>query len=231
VLVAGAVVPATPLLVPEVAGFSTAEAALRRHADTAVTRVLCEAPDEVTVVGVGDRTGPQHGQWDWTGFGVPLRASTGPGLQPGLGVGDWLLDRAGWTGRRRHCSVAPDETAERCRGTGAELAAGARRVALLVCGDGTARRSERAPGHLDLRSEPFDADTARALATGDTAALLRLDVGLATALMATGRAPWQVLAGAAQGEDLRAELLHDEAPYGVAYLVAVWLAATAAAAG
>lgn len=226
-LLAGAVVPATPLLVPEVGAFSIADDPLRRRAAEAVTRLLGSAPDEVVVVGVGGRTGPQHGKWDWTGFGVPLRAATGPALEPALAVGDWLLDQVGWTGRRLHRAVAPDETAERCRRTGAALAAGLRRTALLVCGDGSARRTERAPGHLDLRAGPFDADAARALASGDSDALLRLDIGLASALLAAGRAPWQVLAGAAQGARVRADLLHDEAPYGVGYLVAFWRSVSA----
>jgi hypothetical protein len=48
-------------------------------------------------------------------------------------------------------------------------------------------------------------------------------------LGASGRACWQVLAGAAtgaaasgDGKGLAGRLLYDEAPYGVGYLVASW---------
>jgi hypothetical protein len=54
------------------------------------------------------------------------------------------------------------------------------------------------------------------------AALAALDAGLAAELMATGRAAWQVLAGAA-GLERRApgEVLYSDAPFGVSYLAAV----------
>jgi hypothetical protein len=42
-------------------------------------------------------------------------------------------------------------------------------------GDGSARRSEKAPGHLDPAAAPFDAAVAAALAAGDTTALAALD--------------------------------------------------------
>ena len=43
-------------------------------------------------------------------------------------------------------------------------------VALLVMGDGSARRSVKGPGFLDERAGPFDAEVSRALAAGDVAA-------------------------------------------------------------
>ena len=65
--------------------------------------------------------------------------------------------------------------------------------------------------------------TARALGSADTAALGALDAGLARELKACGRAPWQVLAGAAEGDaGLSGALLHEDAPYGVGYVVATW---------
>ena len=57
-------------------------------------------------------------------------------------------------------------------------------------------------------------------ATGKSA-LAALDPGLAAELAVAGRAPWQVLAAAACG-DWAADLLYSDAPFGVAYHVAVW---------
>jgi aromatic ring-opening dioxygenase LigB subunit len=101
-----------------------------------------------------------------------------------------------------------------------------RPVALLVMGDGTARRGEKAPGYADPRAEAFDATVVRALAGGDPRTLADLDPTLAAELLVAGRAPWQVLAGAAlaarPGGAWRADLRYADAPYGVGYAVASW---------
>ena len=97
-------------------------------------------------------------------------------------------------------------------------------MGLLAMGDGSACRTLKAPGYLDPRAEPFDRAVTKALADADTEALLALDPALAAELMVAGRAPWQVLAGAAGGR-YRGEVLYDEAPYGVQYAVATWLTA------
>ncbi|MGH3381207.1 MAG: rRNA adenine N-6-methyltransferase family protein, partial [Actinoallomurus sp.] len=51
---------------------------------------------------------------------------------------------------------------------------------------------------------------------------IELDPALAAELRAAGRPPWQVLAGAARDGRYAGEILADEAPYGVGYLVASW---------
>lgn len=89
-------------------------------------------------------------------------------------------------------------------------------------GDASACRTLKAPGYLDERAAGFDAEAARALGTADVDALKALDVELAQELKVAGRAPWQVLAGAAEGAGLAGALLYDEAPYGVGYIVAAW---------
>ncbi len=60
---------------------------------------------------------------------------------------------------------------------------------------------------------------AAALAEADTEALLGLDPALSAELMVAGRAPWQVLAGAAEagGGSWRGDLGYVAAPYGVTY--------------
>jgi aromatic ring-opening dioxygenase LigB subunit len=107
------------------------------------------------------------------------------------------------------------------------------RVALLVMGDGSARRSEKAPGWFDHRAAAFDDAVAAALSAADVEALLRLDEGLARDLLAAGRAPWQVLAGAGSPSGLpwSAELLVNEAPFGVGYFVSSWTRAQLPSAG
>ena len=142
-----------------------------------------------------------------------------------LGLGAMLLDQAGYGGRRRLLATGQDEPASACARLGASLSSAAAapasgRTALLVIGDGSARRSLKAPGYLDSRAAAFDAEVERAVRTGDLGALLRLDQTLARDLMATGRPAWQVLAGAMQSLTLVTEVLYCGAPFGVAYLVA-----------
>ena len=136
--------------------------------------------------------GPRDAGPDGAGPG-----GAGRGLLPlSLGLGAMLLDQAGYRGLRRLIAVGQAEPADACATMGAELASGAVRTALLVMGDGSARRSLKGPGHLDPRAEPFDARVERAVRAGRLGALLELDETLARDLMATGRPAWQALAGA-----------------------------------
>ncbi len=135
----------------------------------------------------------------------------------------WLLERTGWSDAPvEGLGVGDSSTPERCVRTGQDIAARTERVALLVMGDASACRTLKAPGYLDERAAPFDAEVARALGAADMAALTALDARLAYELKVSGRAPWQVLAGAAEGADLGGSLLYEDAPYGVGYLVATW---------
>jgi hypothetical protein len=106
----------------------------------------------------------------------------------------------------------------------AGLAARAARVALLVMGDGSARRAAGVPGAADPAAEGYDADAAAAFADADPGRLARLDRSLDGELMVAGRAAWQVLAGAADGSQMRGRLRFAAAPLGVGYLVASWTA-------
>ncbi|MGA5412151.1 class III extradiol dioxygenase subunit B-like domain-containing protein [Streptomyces pseudogriseolus] len=247
-LVAAAACPCPPLLVPEVAAGAAPELDTARAACTDALGVLAAArPDLLVVVGpdAGTCDYPAGTPGSFRGFGVDLDVRLGDGggdrdrdrdgagdgdgvagreLPYGLAVGAWLLGRTGWAGapvegRGVVESLAPDA----CLAEGRRLAGRADRVALLVMGDGSACRTLKAPGYLDERAAPFDAEIARALGTADTAALRALDAGLARELKVSGRAPWQVLAGAAEGAaGLSGALLHEDAPYGVGYMVATW---------
>jgi hypothetical protein len=241
-VLAAAVCPHPPLLVPAVAAGAAFELDALRSACAAVVRRLVDLEPESVVV-VGDSPvaidADESAFGSLAGFGVDLRvgaaadgspsagaASARPLLPLSLTIGAWLLDQAGWNGPRRYRGLIDTTTSEDAAALGAALAVGSERVAVLVMGDGSARRSTTAPGYLDERAALFDATVASALATADTAALLSLDAGLATELLAAGRAPWQVLGGlisadeSTSGRSWTGDLLVDVAPYGVGYLVA-----------
>ncbi|MFG3348515.1 hypothetical protein ACGF1Z_26090 [Streptomyces sp. NPDC048018] len=233
-LVAAAVCPCPPLLVPAVAAGAAPELAEARTACSDALGVLAASrPDRLVVIGPADEDArgvfPAGSSGTFAGFGVDLtvRLGDGPGgdrpLPPSLAVAGWLLEHTDWSGAPvEGLGVGEPLEAARCAATGREIAGSAERVALLVMGDGSACRTLKAPGYLDERAEAFDAAAARALGAADRAALLALDERLAHELKAAGRAPWQVLAGAAEGADLAGRLLYEDAPYGVGYFVAAW---------
>ncbi|MEU0029410.1 class III extradiol dioxygenase subunit B-like domain-containing protein [Streptomyces sp. NPDC006335] len=233
-LVAAAVCPCPPLLVPEVAAGAAPELDAARAACMDALGVLAASrPDLLVVVGPAGRSGrgvlPEGTRGSFRGFGVEVEVRLGRDgesereLPTSLAVAAWLLERTGWSDAPiEGLGVGEPLEPERCIQTGRDIAARAERVALLVMGDASACRTLKAPGYLDERAAPFDAEVARALGEADVAALRALDTELAYALKASGRACWQVLAGAAEGAGLGGSLLYEDAPYGVGYMVATW---------
>jgi hypothetical protein len=184
--------------------------------------------DSLLIVGSGPVTGTRYGAaagGSFGPYGAPgVRVGSGePVLPLSLAMGSWLVSQSKAAGLpRTSITVAADEAVETCLQLGREVAASNDRVALLVMGDGSARRSEHSPVHLHPRAEIFDSTVAAALHLADTTTLAALDPELAQELQAAGRAPWQVLAGATAGAGLTGNLLYHAAPYGVGYFVASW---------
>jgi hypothetical protein len=258
VLIAAAVCPHPPVLIPAAMGTAGAgpELADLRAACTAAARGLVRAgPDLIVIVGSGpvSRTYPWPSAASLYRYGVPWATSPGPSVLPlSLTAGTWLLTgafapaRAGGTGGAGTSradraeagaaavlmrAVAVSAPPGACLRLGVRLAGLAPRVAMLVMGDASAKKAIGVPGAPDPEAEGYDARIAAALAAADAGPLARLDPAQAAELRVTGRAPWQVLAGAAAGtQGLRGLLRHHSAPYDVTYLVASWAAGPAAAA-
>ena len=228
-VVAAAVCPHPPLLVPELAAGAAAELDDLRAACSVVVQALAAAgPEALVLVGSGVGTGERYEGTpggSFAGYGAPqVRVGGGPdaGLPLSLLIGAWLVERSAAARLpRTSITVAADASPAACRDLGAELGGDPRRLALLVMGDGSARRSEHAPLHLHPRAEVFDEAVAFALARADAETLAALDPGLAAELGAAGRGPWQVLAAATPGE-WRGAVHYAAAPYGVGYVVASW---------
>jgi hypothetical protein len=215
VLVAAAVCPHPPLLVPELASGAAAEMdEVRSRCSAAVDRLRATGPDLLVVVGAD--VGPRATSLRPWGVDVPVDVPEPLPLP--LLVGGWLTRGV----VRSFVAVATDLDPQECAALGSELSAAADRVALLVMGDGSARHHEKAPGYLDARAAPYDVQVADALSRTDTDALLALDPAEAQALLVAGRAPWQVLAGAASGAGLSAADAFFTAPYGVGYHLVTW---------
>ena len=142
-LVAAAVCPHPPLLVPGVAAGATGETDdLRAACDAAVAAMVATGPDLVVVVGAADRMGPfGTGAWgSLRAYGVrstsaarrgrsDAEVAPTPTLPLSLTLGRWLLDRAPSTGATDAVllfGVAADADRDRCLELGAALAGRAR---------------------------------------------------------------------------------------------------------
>lgn len=239
-LIAAAVCPHPPLLVPEATGASGPGLAelerLRAACLQAVAALAAESPDLIAVVGGAPRTVeyPPDAPATLGHFGIPFaigEASPDPGDRPvlplSLTIARWLLARAAprtppaepgtaWWG------IASDARPEECRVLGEKLAALAPRVALLAMGDGPGRRARGIEAKPDHAADRYDAQVAAALADADPVALAALDPGQDGDLFVAGRAAWQVLAGAAAREPFDAELRYAATPFEVTYFAASW---------
>jgi len=223
VIITAALCPSPPLLAGEFTGRAEVLPELRDACATAVRHLLAAAPDVIAVVGAGSdpATWDPDDRLDLSAYAPPVSGAHGkPGLPLALGIGALLLDEAGYAGPRLMQAVDESAPTADCLRRGRDLAAAAARVALLAIGDGSSRRGPAAPGYLDERAVPFDDAVRRAVRDGDMAALAGLDPYLARDLMATGRAAWQVLAGAFAGARPATEISYAADPFGVAYLVA-----------
>lgn len=210
-IVAAAVCPHPPVLVPAIApGTADDLDDLRQACDDAVSALVSAQPDCIVVLGAGDlpADGDESAGGTLAAYGVDVRAGGDNHVLPlSLTIGAWLLDRAGWSGQRTYSAGVPSTDG---------------RVGLLVMADVSAKRSVKAPGFLDERAEGFDASIAKALAAGDADALTRLDVDLGRELSAVGVPALKTLGELTRDADIVANLRYDAAPLGVGYLVADW---------
>ena len=227
-LVAAALVPPTVLLVPGAAGRAEVLAEERAAAIAAVTDLLAVRPDRVVLV-VGtdpDRAGP-HRPWhpgngprgasathpSLAAAGIPGR---GPGEEPAVAVGYWLLDQAGGA-EAEVVLAAGNASVGNLRALGGR-AGGADRVAMLAVGGFSARRGQGAPLPTDPRAAAVD----DAMAAWWSGTGPEVPGDLARALAVSAWAPMHVLAGA-PAEPTSPDLRLVTWPFGATYAVATRL--------
>ena len=216
-LIAAAVCPHPPLLIPAALGAAAGEppaplAAVTDACDRAVRALLAAGPELVAVVGGGpaDREYGPGTAGSLADYGVPAVVGEGETALPlSLTVGRWLLSRAG-------IGDGQDGPELLFQAVGQQTAPGDCRKLGIMIAD---RAAQVAHGQ---QAQEYDEDVAEALAAADARWLARLDPAQDEQLLVAGRAAWQVLAGAATGTRLHGRLLCMCCPYGVTYLVATW---------
>ena len=229
-LVAAALCPAPPVLVPAVSRAAAHELDdVRAACAVAIAELLRHKDCRLTVVAAGGtRTWSPRAPAGFAAVGLALdvppltgAADGGPRLPLALTVGRWLLAQAGHAGGDdTWCTVDADGA----RALGAGVAASEQRTTMLVLGEGSSAVGPHAPLLQDDRAPAFDAAVTDVVRGGELTALGALDSDLATSLGVTGWAPWQALASAAGGQAGVGRLLTYGAPYGVGYVVGTWVA-------
>ncbi len=133
----------------------------------------------------------------------PADVARGITVPAGARIARHLLDEAGFTGE----VADPPRPAD----------------GVLVVANGTACRSEKAPGHLDERAAAFDEAIGSARRHGDGAALSTLDARLGEELWCTDVPALHRLGGIVEGPG---RVSFDDDPFGVQYWVVSWPSAS-----
>lgn len=138
--------------------------------------------------------------WSLPGFGIPIGHGTPVGLAEGMAR--WLLagraaDMVGPGGALHHYD------------------------AVLVMGDGSSSRTDKAPGHTNPAAVPFDDAVLAAIQQGNAPELAKTDLALARDVGAAGAPAWvSVAEQVAHVQTASVDLATD--PFGVLYFVARW---------
>jgi hypothetical protein len=182
---------------------------LRSACDDSVDRLAAVAAGSLLVIGAD---GPPVTPRDF----APRIPDTSDGRRPlSLMIAEWLL--RGRATNPTYVAIGADGRPESPWPETPEP------IALLVMGDGSARRSLKGPGYLDERAQLFDDAVVAALAAGSVDGLADLDLALAAELLVGGAATWVAAANLIGTErHWRGEILYADAPYGVMYAVAFW---------
>ncbi len=227
---AAAFCPQPPLLHPEVLGTAGQDMgeSLLVACSEALDRILTTDPASILVLGsaaTDEEYGPGD-SGDLFGYGVPIRLGFDGPPAPRTArlplphtLGAWLLDTAGFTGQRLGLSA----------GTKSPRLAAARvdeqRWAMLVMGDGSARRTEKSPGWYDADAVAIDDAVIEARSGGDGNGLVRLDRAVGERVLAAGLPAWHTAGEILADTPMTAQLHYADVPFGVCYVVASWVEA------
>lgn len=196
------VVPSALALLPGLASPGDPLGEVRERAQAAVAWLRQRHPGDVAVLAAPQRSD---------------NVTRGVTESPGLRIGRALLA----TPQESHEDAAAAPALDPDAVTTATPAAG-----LLVVANGTATRSEKAPGHLDERAFAFDDAIAAALHGGEPSRLGALDPALAEELWCFDAAAWRGLGQLDPTPTGPVDVDYDDDPFGVRYWVTRWTCAS-----
>jgi hypothetical protein len=248
-LIAAAMCPHPMTLIPEVSGEAGEWEGLRAACTEAIRQLnvpiwylvgkavpAANAPQLIVIVGGGETTRSFDSAAAYGTLlphGVLWRYGWGqehPEAQPlplSLTLGNWLLsqsrigDKGIFLADNVFQAIDFDASTTDCAALGRDLAGRAERVAMLVMGEGATSMTVTARRDHGGQAKLSDDKVIQALEHADVETLAGLP-GTPFAARATGRAAWQVLAGAVGGQRFQGRLHWDEEVYGLRYFVASW---------
>jgi hypothetical protein len=226
VLSAIALIPSSPVLVPELA---TGAAAELTELVAAVSTAAAALPDRWVAVGVGaaDEVISSNAVGTFAGYGADVRVTLAPGgggeparLPLCALITGWVRGQVSPAAVADVRVLSSGHDADAAVGCGralrAELDATDEPIGVLIVADGANTLIPSAPGGYDPDSLAVQETLDDALAAGDVAVLTALPDGI------VGRVAYQVLAGLTEPRPAAARELFRGAPYGVGYFVGVW---------
>ena len=198
-------VPSAPALLPEMASPDDPLREVRGHALAAADWLRRRHVGDLAVLAAPQRSDNR---------------ARGVAESPGLRIGRALL------AARVEDADAAAQPATDAVVAALEPGTAATAAGLLVVANGSATRSEKAPGHLDERAFAFDDHLAAALREGRPEALAGLDPDLAEQLWCFDSAAWRHLGRLAPAPDGPVSVDYDGDPFGVRYWVVRWTCAS-----
>ena len=216
-VLAAAIVPAAPVLLPQLTGKTPAAGEVREAAFESIAAMLAAKPDVVVVVAEASPAG-------WFDPSTPLglgriggHSGNEDGLPIPLAIGAQLLRDAGWQGSVALLGLEPG-----IRPQNVDLPD---RSALLLMANGSARCTEKAPGAFHPGSEDFNDSLSSALREADLESLSRIDVDAAREQWSDAAAPLALL-GTAMDAPASTTLTYTN-PWGGVYYLCGSLTSTA----
>lgn len=229
-VVGAALVPAAPVLVPELSGQMMPAAEPLQAARAALARLIDSDPEQLVVVAEGDR----DAEFDSSAQiglhrvgGLPRLedqdAAATEELPLSLAIGAALLGELDWAGPTAYRVLDRSTSSADAAELGRYLDQGDSRTGLVLLGSGSARSTEKAPGSLDLNAEQFNRELLSMIEQGDRDAISQLSAEASEAQMSDIRVPLQLLAGVASLGTVVGEVGFADEFKGVYYLCASFL--------
>ncbi len=218
-------IPAAPLLCPDVDVESLL--ADERAASIELVAELQQDAERIIVIGTGKSTTwfEDGGIGNTRGLGGVSHYTIGTGLNElpqSLTVGASVVSAAGWAGDVKALVIDAETTAGQRQVLAKEVVtrAAAQRTLVVAVGDGSATRTEKAPGYIQPDALDFDAAVIRAIDSVDCNALMAIEQSTADRLWCGGLPSWQVVAQAI--DTAQGAVVFESSPFGVNYFVASW---------
>jgi hypothetical protein len=222
VLTAIAIIPSTPVVVPQLVGDAATELTELRKAVLAAASAL---PERWLAIGAGraDEAVGDDALGTFAGYGIDLPVGLSPDaarareLPLSALITAWVRTEVRPSARAEVRIMAAGDPVRRGVELRSMIDGVDAPIGVLVVADGANTLTPKAPGGYDPASVAVQASLDDALAGGDVAALAQLPASV------TGRAAWQALSGLAGAKLRSVKELYRGAPFGVGYFVGVWL--------